>query len=227
MTALVDAFEKKQYPRMKEALQNCDISLHGVPSFADIKKALQPQILESAAKLKDPLLLLTPPLNRRALLDIWDRNYSPGRRRDSRELRNNLLWNGGTAKIMHWEVDIVESAQNGDVEDGAKQKCGRWKKPRSDVEYLRFFKREYAKQGLQIMSGARKYIALIMRMVEEGQARDFASYTVLNGNAAQSQVSVALGSWDRDNYNISFLSGEKLDMRFDYIDVRPSISVIS
>ncbi len=185
-------FLEGDYTRMLEALRKFGISLEGAPTFEAIKKGLTPEVLEKAFKLQEPTLSLIPPLTRLQMMNAID--SQPGRgqlslRGGTFQADNDLLWNEGLAEEnLGWEVYIEEGAQDvpfdkdiyWERKPDANRRNGRERITRDQVI---LWLQKYTKQGLEVMSGARRYLTLMLKSLAEEKPIGNEFWTVLNPHA--------------------------------------------
>ncbi len=220
--ALAESLEKKQYPRMVKALGKYKVPLKNIPSAEVMKDALTPRILEIALQLQNPILLVIPKLTRRQLLRLWNNYYEL----PLLDPKRTFDWSQSVYEKNIWEVDIVEGSRDIDSEEEMKKEYKRVNGRETHYDYVKFLYEENCRLGFRTFSGARRYIALNMRLAEDGQMVDKWSSTVLNAPWLASTTPLAMATCNHDDHRLSFISAnihETLDT--EQLHVRRSIHI--
>ncbi len=183
---LLESIEGKQYIGMLKALRIFGISIAGVPTFAALKKGLTAEVLGKALKLEEPTLCLTPPLTRQQMIEAIDSQR--GRSKLIRKKTfiyqpdNDFLWNEGQAETnLQWEVNIEEGKQDIPFDEQIfwTGKPGE-SEPRTNQEQVKLWMQKYTDHGLDIMSGTRRNLTVIMKGLAGRKAIDNGFWTLIN-----------------------------------------------
>ncbi len=204
--SMLEQFKNEQYIGRLNVLKTFGIPLDNVPTFKAIKAGMKPKVVASALKLVQPTLNLTPPQTLLEMLQAIDHEKGCDER-----IRSNLdvyepgddnLWNEGKSEEnLHWHVDIVEGIQEVPYDKEIYLNGKAFPNDlRTNHDQVALWLKKYADQDLGVMSGARRYIALMMKGLAEGMPIDINSCTVLNPQTVSKDPSALLvcGNWCGD-----------------------------
>ncbi len=114
--------------------------------------------------MKEPKLVLTPPLTRQQLVAAVDaRKGKHGIRAETYTYSlddDNLYNNGQPEANLTWEVHVVEGMQDVPVNEAVQYSNGR---PLYNHEQVRGLLAHYKAMDLDVLSGARPHLAAMMR----------------------------------------------------------------
>ncbi|OGC81873.1 MAG: hypothetical protein A2V81_04770 [Candidatus Abawacabacteria bacterium RBG_16_42_10] len=230
---LEEVFEN-DYSRMLEALKKFGISLEGVPTFEAIKRGLTPEVLKKASSFRRAFLSLTPPLTRQQMIMAIDSQQGrhPFIKANSiiYPTDNDLLWNEGQAEEnLAWEVNIEEGWGNIPFDEAIYWGDERKNKSRTNHEQVKLWMQKYKDQGLEVMSGARRYLTVMIEALArgdfiDGNRREFAA-TVLNPHVVSKDQNalVGHGGWIHDKVHLYSTEPSRSDQT--YLRLRPSVPV--
>ncbi len=223
--------EGEQYTGMLKALKTFGISLTGVPTFAVVKKGLTPEVLGKVLKLQEPTLSLTPPLTRQQMIKTID--SQKGRSKFIREKTyvyepgNDELWSEGQAEEhLQWEVNIEEGKQDLPFDEKIywTGKPGH-SRSRTNHEQVKLLIQQYTAQGLEVMSGTRRYLALMMKGLAGGKPIDQDSWTLINPQMVSKDQNALLGAGHWRKVQV-FLFNNYLSNSYRDLRVRASVRVL-
>lgn len=184
-----------QYEKTLEALSTFGIDHTGVPTLDIILSKLTPEVLEAAEKMYEPRLLLVPPLSRKelvAVIDAWkDTSHIQHKTYFDYLPEDDNLYNDGKLETdLAWEVCVVEGIQDVPVNEAAQYINGA---PIRHDEQVRALVRYYRGLGLDVLSGARRYLILMLQALFEGRPIDLYFWTVLNPHLVEADKKALIG----------------------------------
>lgn len=189
-----------QYTRALEALTAFGVDHKDAPTWEAVHAKITPEVLRAAERMKEPKLVLTPPLTRHQLVAAVDaRKGKFGVKSDTYTYSlddDNLYNNGKPEANLAWEVHVVEGMQDVAVNKAVQYSNDR---PLYNHQQVRGLLAHYKALGLDVLNGARSYLALMMQGLVAKKPTDKDFWTVLNAdvvaNDEKNESLVGGGRW--------------------------------
>lgn len=211
----------------QHAIQTADLAITGqanerMPDRIRVVESLTKEILERAIRIRDKFGgesqgLLVVDNDRHAKKLAIDANKVPGQKYDTHfyDSDNVDLWNGGepwTAQ-RKWEYHITDGQE--DIPDDRNI---------SGINYLKTkaWVAKYAKEGLDVLTGADPYLALQRHALSQNKRIDPNFCTVLNTENLTDASLIAYGDWSLAQV---YLDYDDPDGVYRSLRVRPSVPV--
>lgn len=221
---------EKQYPQMVATLERYELISHGdnaakygkaseslMPTWPQIKNALNAEVLDRACNLEEPVLVIVPPVSRLVMVEAIDAHEVKGQTNNTStyHLESDDLWNGGgESKKLPWEVVIVTGVQ--DVTDDSSIQGTNYYKAKAWVK-------KYADRGIDVINDVRTYLMFMMRTLALGKPIDKEFWTILNAKNLTEQSFVSFGCWDVGRVDLNGVSPGKDS---EYLRLRGLVNVL-
>lgn len=192
-----------QYDAAIRSLAAFGIDHKEAPSWEDIAARLTPEKLALVEKLEGAQLVLVPPQSRQDLVKaINSKAGDHGMKNDvyTYESEDDQLWNNGKSeKDLRWEVAFVDGRQevpyNAQLQDG-----------KTAYEQVKALRALHEQNELQILTGARLYLSLMMQGLIAKAPIDQKYWTVLNAEVVAKDEKSLLGGgrWNTDQVSLYY-----------------------
>jgi len=220
---LIAALEK-QYSRFLKVVKKYELpfefGIHtadSAPTWKQIKKGLNSEILDKIAKLEDPTLLLIPPTpahNKLRAIRLGTPAESPELPVRIPDSENNELWQGGNPwRSENWRVGIAEGLSN---PPGDPKISG------DNYEMVQGWLLKYWGEGLDVINDLDTYLILVMKTLTSGKKLDTETLTVLNAKNLKLGSRLAFGQSVQAQ---PYLGTAHSTTRFRNIRLRPIVWV--
>lgn len=184
---------EKQYPQWQEVFAHYEVPTDEMPTWEEVRtRFLPPEVLEAALHQEKPTLNMTPPLTRQEIKQHFDDHKVTGQKYNTGtyELEDDELWSDGKLeKDLKWEVHVVEGVQDVPADPAINPD------KMNNAEMAEAWVKKLKEKGLKPLSGARRYLSLMMKALQEGNPVDPNTYTVLNAETRKEAALLSNGDW--------------------------------
>ena len=184
---------KRQHQQCIQALESFDIVCDNVITWESLEESITPTQITLIEKMGHPQLVLTPNLRYSQIGDKINHRtpLSEAKERTILGEENIFLYNGGRMdKNNQWEASIIDLAP----QDLSSLNI---KHPISPSTYINQVVTFYTDKGLQVLTGARSYYALIIVLLFLKEPIEVSQEIVLNAEyvAKDPTSHISAGSW--------------------------------
>ncbi len=221
ISELLGNLEKQYHDQVFDLARTGQVN-EDIPSWEDINGKITPEIIMQSFRMAkiggEPFGLLVPDNTRYDKAGVIDRYpICPDQAYINfiKEDYNNL-WNGGRdwPQKGEWEFLIVDGSP--EVKYDRTIKGSNFQRAKAWVE-------KYAKEGLDVLTGADPYLSLVRQNLLRGVPMDQKTFTVLNAKNLQPGEDLSSGDWVSGEINLATYPP---DCKFTILRLRSCIKVI-